>query len=225
MFKKIVNLLIACLLFVNFIPLRIYAESSSDNNLSNSETKSDEKIRYYEYENIIYKVMEDDFGKFYVIDTSINEVVSMCRVTYYETQTIQAKNEIIPATTNYESWNSYFVYSKGKIELLELGDSGAVAALICSALNIPSYVDGINCLLMVVDAIRDKHLANTYFIKYYSSNKNCGILQKIYSKFYQKSNYTGYIEQSKTYHEWLDTPWNYQNPAPCRVLVNTYSYV
>ena len=226
MLKKIINLLVVCLLLVVFMPVKIYAESSNENSYEKYiENKQYDKVAYYEYENKIYKVIEDDFGNFYVIDNENNEVLSMCKVTYYEEKNIALANEIITASTNYDSWNSYFVYSRGKIEFLELGDSGAVASLICSVLNIPTYVEGVNCVIMVVDAIRDKHLDNTYFIKYFSSNKNCGILQKTYSKFYQNSNYTGYIEKSSVYHEWLDTPWNYQNPAPCRVLVNTYSYV
>lgn len=81
-----------------------------------------------------------------------------------------------------------------------------------------------NTFITLVDAITDKSLANTYFIQKISNNRNCGVLYKTFSQFYVYSNYTGFLGTSGTYHNWFDTPWNYQNPAPCRVLVNTYPY-
>lgn len=226
MMKKIFCALLMCSIVCLTFSTVVYGEETK------VKSNNYETISYYESENIIlyegssttYKVIGDNNGNIFVFDSKTNQLLTMAKITIYDMKS-KIYGSIIMPTSNYESWNPYSVYQKGKIEVADMVDPETIASIIVYALKInPKYTNGISVVLFVANEIANLCVKTTYFVKYFSTNLNCGVLQKTYSNFYKNSNYSGYIGKSEVYHEWMDTPWNYENPAPCRTLVNTYPY-
>lgn len=223
--KKFVSLFTAlCLTWITLVPISAEQNNVVDpyNILSVSEDEM--TIQFYE-EDVIYDFAQED-NKIIVSDHLSGEVVFVSTVTYYDSVMETNLSQVAPElrSTNYENWNTtWSEYRRGHIQLPSPGVDNAVS-LIAGLLLSGAGMLGIVATQVLSIAIlyRDRSLDNAYFIQYYRTNLNCGILAKTYSKYYTSSNYSGLLGSSPEGYMWTDSPWNYSHPAPCRVLVNNY---
>lgn len=182
---------------------------------------------YFSNDNITYDFINDG-NTITVLNNLTKDVIFVSQIKYINVGNnnfnIIANNGSSALIADYERWNNIWSeYRRGQIQLPDPSIDNFIslaAGLLLSGSGILG--SAASTLIGIATIYRDRRLDKAYFIQYYRTNLDCGILAKTYAKYYTNSNYTGFIGSSEEGHMWTDTPWDYSYPAPCRVLVNTY---
>lgn len=225
--KKIISSLISFFLALGItVPFGLNAQALEDSYKILSATDNTVTIQFYD-DNVIYDFIREE-QTITVVNHLSKDIVFVSQVEYYDMldEVVFSQNpfDLNLTAEDYENWNTtWSVYRRGHIQLPS-SDADTATSIIAGLLLSGCGILGLTAstVISIATGFRDRSLDNAYFIQYYRTNLNCGILAKTYATYYTTSSYNISLGSSPEGYMWTDTPWDYSTPAACRVLVNSY---
>lgn len=237
-------LMVIALISISLIPISAKSESENNYEIERNIYISDIKLirdtkllvpsgfnefqndvvefTYFSQEDIqVYRALR--INQYITIYNSANTVVATGR-TYNEN--IPADN---PNFMTRGAWSAFFNYAYGYTQIDDITSKtiGQIVGLLVSACTGPAYFIANEAAAMCVEVattIYNELVDQVWITQKMSQYSTCNILAKLKFSYYMDDKRTRYMGDSGEQVSWISTPWDYTQPADCRVLVNDYPY-
>ena len=146
------------------------------------------------------------------------EITSIIAENYFNNIDTFNGNLLRSEPNDYEKWGSWTYYKRDDIHIGDMTNwtISTLAGALTGAFGIFS-----GPLTGLATLIYHKKYENIYANIYISTNVYCSILVKEKYNFYNSSS-NAFIKTEKQAPSWWGSPWDYSQPAACRILAEKY---
>ena len=174
----------------------------------------------YEFDGINYTVMKVGC-RIYVYEKEKANLLATATIS--ELHGINENNPILYSTNI--AWSAWYFYAQNNTQISweqEL-TLGAVEGIVLTLLGVNGYVGtAASAATAIAVKIWNSHAENIVVKYYHSCASTCGILVKEKAKTYADGILTHEADKSDPF--WMSSPYDYTQPAECRLLLNDYPY-
>lgn len=229
--KAIIRCLVLCLLTLSFLPTTVFAEEESlyIDNITEVEVTDESVIRAFTYyssvDDITYLVKVFD-SKVELFNYSTGAFVEDAIIERTETMNLNTlvvqslSNSVMPLSTpdNYENWGSY-VFIRN--DSLYIGDVASSSVSEIIGLLTGTYWNSASNLFDLAVLIYNNRYEGLDAKVHASFNSHCTILVKERYDFYKQGTQV-YLRSEEMNPSWWGSPYDYTQPAACRILAQRY---
>ena len=229
--KKFLSLaIIVCISFLN-LSVPVNADESSDNeimsNIQMLNLEEDELINaftfYSEQDSKSYlvktyndhvDVYDDENGIIFnsMTISSLTSEIDFNNIDLFSDTVLRSGPD------DYEQWGNWAYYRRDDMHIGDM--AGWTISTLAGALK-GVFGDFISPLIGLATVIYNKRYENVYANIYISTNVYCTILVKEKYNFYDNST-NAFIKTEEKAPSWWSSPYDYSQPAACRVLAERY---
>lgn len=223
--KKIFAFILSTSILMTSFITSVSAEEVDNNIMSNvqeavlNEESGIKVITYYSQEDAIHYLVKVYENRIEVYNDDSNVLITRAEITKHEAIVspinIFATNDLLRAgADDYEKWGAYAKY---KTETFHINDIESLTLSTVAGMLSGWLGFGMSAAI----AVYNNKYKDLYADLYMSTNVYCSILVKEKYELYKVGDGT-HVTTEYRGPSWWGSPWDYSQPAACRVLAERY---